>query len=46
MGTQDLVTKADLERELAPIRTDLAVLKWMAGVGLGIGIAILFKLFH
>ena len=45
-GTQDIVTKVDLERELAPVRTDLAVLKWMAGVGLGIGITILFKLFH
>jgi hypothetical protein len=27
-----LVTKADLEVALAPIRTDLAVLKWMLGV--------------
>jgi hypothetical protein len=45
-GTQEIVTQSDLERELAPIRTDLAVLKWMAGVGLGIGITILFKLFH
>jgi hypothetical protein len=45
-GTQDIVTKFDLSQELAPIRTDLAVLKWMAGVGLGIGITILFKLFH
>ena len=35
-----------LQIELAPIRTDLAVLKWMAGAGLGIGITILFKLFH
>ena len=45
-GTQEIVTRFDLEREVAPLRTDLAVLKWMAGVGLGIGLTILFKLFH
>ncbi len=28
----DLVTKADLEQALAPLRTDLTVLKWMMGV--------------
>ena len=52
-GTQDIATKADIkaleakmDKELAPIRTELAVLKWMAGAGLGIGLTILFKLFH
>jgi coiled-coil family 90 protein len=28
----DLVTRQDLQIELAPIRTDLAVLKWMVGI--------------
>ena len=28
----ELVTKADLEQALAPLRTDLTVLKWMMGV--------------
>lgn len=27
-----LVTKADLEQALAPLRTDLTVLKWMMGM--------------
>jgi hypothetical protein len=47
-GTQELVTKADLEREIAPIRTDLAVLKWMVGMSLALStgtIALLAKLF-
>ena len=45
-GTQELVTKSDLQQELAPMRTDLAALKWMMGAMLGIGLTILFKLFH
>jgi hypothetical protein len=28
----ELVTKADLDQALAPLRTDLTVLKWMMGV--------------
>ncbi|MFA6921669.1 MAG: hypothetical protein WC216_07470 [Gallionella sp.] len=44
-GTQELITKSDLQQELAPIRTDLAVLKWMMGAMLAIGMTILFKLF-
>jgi len=44
-GTQELITKSDLQQELAPIRTDLAVLKWMMGAMIAIGMTILFKLF-
>jgi hypothetical protein len=48
IGTQELVTKADLERQLAPMHTDLAVLKWMVGMSLALStgtIALLAKLF-
>jgi Holliday junction resolvase-like predicted endonuclease len=31
-GEADLVTKKDLQIELAPVRTDLLVIKWMLGV--------------
>jgi hypothetical protein len=31
-GETDLVTKKDLEIALSPIKTDIAVLKWMIGV--------------
>jgi hypothetical protein len=44
-GTQELITKSDLQQELAPIRTDLAALKWMMGAMIAIGMTILFKLF-
>ncbi|MDD3517004.1 MAG: DUF1640 domain-containing protein [Chromatiales bacterium] len=44
-----LVTKADLdaalERELSPIRTELAVLKWMMGVVIGGIVALIIKAF-
>jgi hypothetical protein len=40
-----LVTKKDLQIELAPLRTDLALLKWMAGVNSAMIIAVLLKLF-
>jgi hypothetical protein len=29
VAQEDLITKADLEQALAPIRTDLTLLKWM-----------------
>ena len=41
-----LAAKDELRAEIAPLRIELAVLKWMAGAGLGIGLTILFKLFH
>lgn len=42
---QELVTKADLHGELAPIRAEMLLLKWMAGFNLAIGVAIIAKLF-
>ncbi len=38
-----LVTKDDLEISLAPIKTDLAVLKWMLGVLLAGVMSLLLK---
>ncbi|MEO5341451.1 MAG: CCDC90 family protein [Magnetococcus sp. MYC-9] len=40
-----LVTKHDLEKELSPIRTDLAVLKWMVGMQMAGIIALILKSF-
>lgn len=42
---RDLVTKPDLELALAPIKTELAVLKWMMGATITLSAAILVKLF-
>ena len=40
-----LVTKHDLEKELSPIRTDLAVLKWMVGAQMAGTVALILKSF-
>lgn len=40
-----LVTKPDLEIGLAPIKTDLAVLKWMLGVMLAGVVSLVMKAF-
>ena len=40
-----LVTKGDLEIFLAPIKTDLAVLKWMIGLLFAISLSIALTLF-
>ncbi len=40
-----LVTKDDLEIALAPLKTDLAVLKWMIGMLFAVSLSIAFKLF-
>jgi hypothetical protein len=40
-----LLTKTDLETSLMPLRTDLAVLKWMMGVLLAGVIALVLKTF-
>jgi hypothetical protein len=40
-----LVTKGDLETALAPIRTDLTVLKWMLGVLLAGVVSLVLKAF-
>ena len=41
----ELVTKAHLDAALAPLRTDLAVLKWMMGVLLAGVISLVMKTF-
>lgn len=41
----ELLTKTDLEIALAPIRTDLAVLKWMMGVVLAGVLSLILKTF-
>ncbi len=42
---EQLLTKTDLETSLMPIRTDLAVLKWMMGVLLAGVISLVLKTF-
>jgi hypothetical protein len=39
------VTKKDLQLELAPVRSDLAVLKWMMGVLLAGVLSLILKAF-
>jgi predicted ATPase len=45
MSTSRLVTSQDLQIELAPLRTELAVLKWMIGFNTAFTLAILWKVF-
>jgi len=46
---QDLVSRDyldnALQRELAPVRTELAVLKWMTGIVIGGVVALIIKTF-
>ena len=44
-GEADLVTKKDLQIELAPIKSDLLLAKWMIGLILGGIIALVLKAF-
>ncbi len=44
-GEADLVTKKDLQIELAPIKSDLLLAKWMTGIVLGGIIALVLKAF-
>lgn len=44
-GEADLVTKKDLQIELAPIKSDLLLLKWMIGLMIGGIIALVLKAF-
>ncbi len=44
-GEADLVTKKDLQIELAPIKSDLLLFKWMIGIVLGGIIALVLKAF-
>ena len=41
----ELVTRKDLQLELAPIKTDLTVVKWMLGLVLGGVAALILKSF-
>ena len=42
---RQLLTQKDLQIELAPLRTDLVLLKWMAGVNSAMILGVLLKLF-
>ncbi len=42
---RELVTKKDLQIELAPLRADIGLLKWMAGVNSALTVGVLLKLF-
>lgn len=41
----ELVTRKDMQIELAPLRADSNLLKWMIGVNSAMSLAILLKLF-
>ncbi len=43
--SEALETQIATKSDMSSIRTELAVLKWMMGAMLGIGLTILFKLF-
>jgi len=42
-GEADLVSKKDLQIELAPIKSDLLLLKWMIGLVLGGIVALILR---
>lgn len=42
---QELITKKDLQIELAPVKTELQILKWMNGLVLGGIIVLIMKSF-
>lgn len=42
---QELVTKTDLQLELAPIKAELQILKWMNGLVLGGIVVLILKSF-
>ena len=44
-GRADLITKKDLQIELAPVKSDLLLMKWMIGLVLGGIIALILKTF-
>ncbi len=44
-GEAELITKKDLQIELAPIRSDISLIKWMMGILLGGVMALLLKSF-
>ena len=44
-ATRELVTRKDLQIELAPIRSDILLMKWMLGVNTALVIGVFLKLF-
>ena len=44
-GEVELVTKKDLQIELAPLKSDLTLVKWMLGLVLGGVLALILKAF-
>ena len=42
--TDQLATKSDINEATAPIKTDIAVLKWMTGFNIALSAAILARL--
>jgi len=42
--SNQLATKADITEATAPIRTDVAVLKWMVGFNIALSVGILAKM--
>ncbi len=45
MDESELVTRKDLQIELAPVRADLNLLKWMRGLLIGLAVVTLIGLF-
>lgn len=43
---QELVTKKDLQIELAPIKADMQIIKWINGLMLGGIVALILKAFY
>ena len=43
--SSEIVTRRDLQIELAPIRSDIQIMKWMLGFSLALSVTILFKIF-
>jgi len=44
-GEADLLTKKDLQLELAPLKADITLVKWMLGLVLGGILALILKAF-
>ena len=44
-AARELVTRQDLQIELAPIRSDILLMKWMLGVNTALVIGVFLKLF-
>jgi hypothetical protein len=44
-ASRDIVSNKDLQIELAPVRADLGLIKWMCGVNSALIIGVLLKLF-